>query len=211
MEKKKSFKTKINGVVGEVVIETRNGGNTILATNSVVDNKGSHTNINYFNKCMVCGEYCVSNRVDGKHICKSCETLLRDRFALVDAVKKVEEPKVAVYLTKKKRKADPNFICTCSKKTKFVKYIEKNPSTIKIQDYEKRNVKYISRSMAEKLFELIIKGIDTKNALVEETGLKVSTIETYMKYLNNSKLAYYNARLQKYFTYNNVPIIVERI
>lgn len=206
MKKEKIIKTKIDGIVVETA--TRTCGDAIIVTNSILSKGKSTTSITYFNKCVVCGEYILSQVASSKFLCKECEAMLRDRFSLADTLSKAKEqkPKRVVDIVAKKRVIDPNYICGETKKTSFIRYIKDHPTTIKIKDYETRNVKYLSREMAEKLFELIALGIDTKAELARETGLKETSITRYTEFLSVAKLIYWNRKEKRYFTYNNVPI-----
>lgn len=206
MKKEKIVKTKIDGVVVETA--TRTCGDAIIVTNSILSKEKSVTSVTHFNKCVVCGEYKLSKDASVKFLCKECEAMLRDRFSLADTLSKAKEqkPKRVVDVVAKKRVVSTDYVCGEIKKTAFIRYIKDHPTTIKIKDYEARNVRYLSREMAEKLFELIALGIDTKIEIARETGLKASSVDRYVGFLKASKLVYWNKKEQRWFTYNNVPI-----
>lgn len=67
-------------------------------------------------------------------------------------------------------------------------YLKTCPPTIKITDYNKYRVEYLSESAATKLFELIVNGFNTPQRMSKPTGLTESSIVRYCALLKSAKL-----------------------
>ena len=205
MKKEKTMKNKINGVNIQLASAALNEG-TIVVTNSLTHGDVSISQNLYFNKCMVCGKWHSDLIAKSKYLCSECEMMLRDRFVLNDLTNKPKRTKRTTDYANKKRIVGEDYVQGEDVKTKFIKFIEKEPAKIKILDFDKRDTKPLSRARAEKLFELVAMGCDTKAELCAKTGLKLWSVVKYMFLMNKAKLVYFSKKEQKYFTYSNVPI-----